>query len=734
MDNNKFLFELIKKEKWNEAMKNFDNNNLDINIRDKYNNYLIQYIIMNNKLDFLKLILKRNPKIDIIDNDGKNLLYIPIKFDYYEIVNEILKFNKNNIGLSIIDFQDKFKNIPLHYAIKYKNIKIIDLLLNYNSDKFIKDINGNNSLHLSIYTKNISIINKFIKDNNYINSVNYLGETALHIACSRIDNYEICKLLIENKSDPNIKDKETKLIPLIFSIYNNNIKLSSLLINNTNNLNIQDYQGNIPLHHSFKEKNKEISNLLIKKIENINLNLYNINLQYPLHILLYNRIDIDISKIIINTKINFQDDNGNSCLHLLCMNNIWKEYKDIISKKKLDIFLKNKKNKTPFDFIKNEDKELFIYTTAKSYLYLLRNKKNIWSDEWENICKNEIIFKNLNKNEKKILIKYTKNLNNKNICLNIIIEKLKILINDNNENKISYPIKKNKIFIPIQYYIKNNNNISIYTGESIDILFGLIYLLKKNKNTVSCLNNNLEISDKLYEFLKFNNININKFWFLNFQIIWILNKIYFPSNFFNILNKFKDKKRFFICPVGISTTNKGWHSNYLLIDLKKKEIERFEPNGSENSFNFDYSSEKLDNILKRELLFHLDNFKYFEPKHFIPRISVQILSSKEINNKKITDPQGFCALWSVWYVDIRLTYPEIDRKKLINKMIKNINKKNLSFKSLIRSYAVNIIEPRDLVLNKISINIEDFINQNINNSKFDEFLSIIFNILNKIIF
>ena len=114
MENNKYLFDLIKKEKWNDAIKLFNtSSNLDINIRDEYNNYLIQYIILNNKLDFLKLILKKNPKIDIIDNDGKNLLYIPIKYDYFQIVNEILKFNKTNIGVSIIDFQDKFGNIPL---------------------------------------------------------------------------------------------------------------------------------------------------------------------------------------------------------------------------------------------------------------------------------------------------------------------------------------------------------------------------------------------------------------------------------------------------------------------------------------------------------------------------------------------------------------------------------------------------------------------------------------------
>ena len=62
----------------------------------------------------------------------------------------------------------------------------------------------------------------------------------------------------------------------------------------------------------------------------------------------------------------------------------------------------------------------------------------------------------------------------------------------------------------------------------------------------------------------------------------------------------------------------------------------------------------------------------------------------ERKTKKIGDPGGFCALWSIWYTDMRLTYPDYDRKILADKLLKDIRSEGLSFKNLIRNYSLNI--------------------------------------------
>ena len=70
---------------------------------------------------------------------------------------------------------------------------------------------------------------------------------------------------------------------------------------------------------------------------------------------------------------------------------------------------------------------------------------------------------------------------------------------------------------------------------------------------------------------------------------------------------------------------------------------------------------------------YIKNIKYITPNDFLPKIGFQNLDSQE-TYKKIADPQGFCAIWTIWYVDIRLTYPDIDRDKLVSNIIMNIKK------------------------------------------------------------
>jgi len=94
----------------------------------------------------------------------------------------------------------------------------------------------------------------------------------------------------------------------------------------------------------------------------------------------------------------------------------------------------------------------------------------------------------------------------------------------------------------------------------------------------------------------------------------------------------------------------------------------------------------------------------------MPKIGFQHLDIVEHKHKKIGDPGGFCALWSIWYCDMRITYPSIPRDKLIKKIIKTVKAKNISFKNLIRNYSINIINLRDSLFKGLNITINDWIN------------------------
>ena len=128
MDINNQLFIYINNQEWDNLKKTIEtSNDIDLNIRDDSNNYLIQFIILYNKSDLIDCFIDKKCKIDFIDNEGKTLLYYAIKYNYYKLVEKLLDIKY--IGFPIIDLKDKNKNYPIHYAILFNNYKILELLL-----------------------------------------------------------------------------------------------------------------------------------------------------------------------------------------------------------------------------------------------------------------------------------------------------------------------------------------------------------------------------------------------------------------------------------------------------------------------------------------------------------------------------------------------------------------------------------------------------------------------------
>ena len=110
------IFNLIK----NKELKNFD-------IKDNNYNYFIQYIINYNQINIIKLIIelskqdKINFRLDIFDTDGRSILYNCVKFNYFEICELLINYNKTTIGISIIDIKDRLGYTSLHYSIIFNN-------------------------------------------------------------------------------------------------------------------------------------------------------------------------------------------------------------------------------------------------------------------------------------------------------------------------------------------------------------------------------------------------------------------------------------------------------------------------------------------------------------------------------------------------------------------------------------------------------------------------------------
>jgi hypothetical protein len=400
------------------------------------------------------------------------------------------------------------------------------------------------------------------------------------------------------------------------------------------------------------------------------------------------------------------------------MLNLWKEYSDILEKKRLNILIENRIGKKPIDLLDKKDLTVFLDIVEESYFNRLqRAGEEGFSTEWENICSSQ--FK---ENDKNILSVLGNNVNSKNFkikCKTLIKDKLTNLITKfgnkqkNDCTQQSFPLKKIKQCVDINE--STNIDMQTFTGNTLDVLIGLIYLLEKHSKIVcSTLSLNYTNNNELCKFYKNMGVIVNsKCEFLNFEIMWIMSsKLYFPEPFYDNFKKCINKENmgFVIIPLGIISKDNA-HANYLIYDILKKELCRFETHGKTVK-GMDYNASLLDELLKNKFT-NIDNkIKYISPNIFLPSISFQSFESYEKNNKHLDDIP-FCALWAIYFVDQQLTYAEIPREKLVRLLLENIRKsKTGSFRTLIRNYSKNITNIRDEILKSANLDINDWQNNN----------------------
>jgi hypothetical protein len=212
-------------------------------------------------------------------------------------------------------------------------------------------------------------------------------------------------------------------------------------------------------------------------------------------------------------------------------------------------------------------------------------------------------------------------------------------------------------------------------------------------------------------------------------MIWVNKKLYLINEFFDKISECKNKNsNFIVIPLGIEM-KEGSHANYIVYDLNKNTVERFEPHGSTTPPGLNYDPDLLDEILALRFKSFDEKIEYYSPKDFLPKIGFQMMDMMENKQKRIGDPGGFCALWSIWYIDMRMIYKDLNPKELVNLLIDTIKKQNVSVKNMIRNYALNIIKDRDDILNKAGLDINDWLNDQYIDTQIDEVIRYIKSII-----
>lgn len=740
------IFNLIKLQDWKNLESLIEKTDIDFNIKDNTNTWLLEYLITFNLPSIIKILLTKNVRLDIKDEQNRSILYSVIKFSYIPVLTLLLEKDKKIIGKSTLEISDSEQNIPLFYAIKFMNKEVIDIILKYQTNYYFKNSDGENALHLAIKSSDLDILITILKKIPDINIKKNNGETCLHISikyrCYQILEY----VLKEYNSVLNYNSTESKynFTPLHYLFLSLDFELIGLFSSRINNFNpnIQDKSGNIFLHYfinniiqnntDYNKKNLLEVFDIIKNLP-INYNLTNIDGNTPCHILLLNLkifkkdYNILINHLVEKTNLNIQNKNGESCLFLLVKEHYWLEVINIIDKKKLDIFIKDDKSNTVFDYLDSDDELKFINLITNSYLYILsiEQNKSKWIDYWDNRCKKNVKLQELNDTEKDLLQNIKINTTD-NVCYDIIYNKIKNFILD---------FKKNKKIYGLNSHPSNTKNIKLiedypevitptFTGSTIDVISGLMYLNIKYKSNLKTSLSILDLSSNIIVCTKSNICE-----FVGFEILWKNYQLVMPTSksndFTRLLIEISSDPsiRFCVIPLGIELTTQDYsygHANILLFDFESMQVERFEPHGSEPPYGLDYNAHLLDNLLKNKIASTKLKFEYFCPEDYLPKIGFQIKEIYELKNDYIGDPNGFCAGWCLWWCDIRIKNSQINRRKLVNLLFREIINEEYSYKKLIRNYTKIITDYRDKLLGKINININDWINDTMTTQQKDK--------------
>jgi ankyrin repeat protein len=727
MSKEKNLFELIKNHQYDKLIHLIKSDDkLELNDVDESGTYLIQYAILFRQRDIVALLISKNCKLDILDSEGRSIFYVPIKFGYYEIVGLLINFSNVVVGIPLLEMQDSHLNIPLHYAIMFNRTNIIRDMLQIKSNINYKDKDGNTGLHLIIRTiksENYDIINLMIEKNMGINHINLNGENALHVAVD-IGNIEIANLLLGKKINIDAETINDHLTPLLVASIHGNIPMCELLLKYNPNINCQDIYGNSVINHAIMNKSKQLIDLFHDKID---LNLTNISGNVSINLFFENDIPLDklsdykFDYMLAKTKLNIQNNVGKTTWHYLVENDIWENYYEILKTRKNRIFIQDFDGISPYNIIEKKfpnKMSKFIELIANGFLnYVLKHNDDDYKIDIDCIKKLRDLTsdKTTNQSSDKSTNQSSDKSTDKAKCIEII---KKYIV----EKHISFPEKKKSYCVNELTY--ENIKFSSYTGISLDIIMGLIYIKSKFKSLSTSLTSEFLENSKLENYYRLNGIQKGRFSdFLNYEIVWSFQKLFVPTTLKEIINKFKidPTKKYLIFPVGIELTN-GAHANILLYDKEKNEMERFEPYGMDFPPGFNYNPVILDTNLKNLFSNYFEDsgtsdiqnpFKYFGPTDYQSKIGLQLLDTIEYSKQKnIGDPGGFCAAWSLWYVEMRIGNSNVKRNDLIHKLINYIRLKKLSFRSVIRGFTKNITDIRDDLLSKANMDINQWLNDN----------------------
>lgn len=195
-------------------------------------------------------------------------------------------------------------------------------------------------------------------------------------------------------------------------------------------------------------------------------------------------------------------------------------------------------------------------------------------------------------------------------------------------------------------------------GGLMGNVIAMLYLATKFKNVAVFLPSRIQWDDLRKDDFKFS-------WRYTAEDGWTLEV---PEGFDAFWEKTMNnaKMQYVLMPVSLTSKPKdgyhvGYHANMLIYNKVTGELEHFEPHGlelSQESYNPSGLYDQMRQAFKGKVK------KYLSPMQICPK-NMQFFQSVETDEVGFLGDHGHCAVWCIWYADVRLSNPDIQRNDVI---------------------------------------------------------------------
>lgn len=293
--------------------------------------------------EILKLLLDaKDTDLNVKDNNGYTPLLLATEYDYGDI-EAMLRHNKDESVYSDNVTAEDYFTLP-SWLVKNVKETVLKLLLDAGAYIEAKNKSGNTAVHIAAIKGDEFIINLLLKEGANVNAKNNVGHTPLYLAAQKGKEGTV-KLLIKSGADVNEVGFDEKSAIHVASEKGFE-GIAGLLLDAGAEVDCKEStMGNTPLHVVALYRRKNIIKMLIEAEADVNI-VNDEGITAWLYVVQQTTSDLEKMLIDAGTNMNYEDSNGSTLLHYAAEKNIFSVIETLLSHG-IDVNVKNKLGRTP---------------------------------------------------------------------------------------------------------------------------------------------------------------------------------------------------------------------------------------------------------------------------------------------------------------------------------------------------------------------------------------------------